>query len=315
MPDNEPVTLKEQVDNLINASGVDTGALWLKTEEAPDLGTELSSEPEKAPEPDPVESNAPAEQPAEQNAGSKVYNTLDEFVADGHDPDYFQGKKAFEKNQEEIQKAKQYKSERNETNEMLAQIQQTQQQQEERHQLELTSQRATLEERSKLAEDDEDFTAYKIAQSELQSMPAREESAPAEPQEPVEYRNLRASDGKLNRDSPDFDPMYNAAFEQSINHLAQKKQSNEQRALYGHERQEIIDTVKEQMKNSQYSQAKSEPNPNRLRQAPVGTPSGATVKTDPLNKMAKESRQLYDTWIKGTDRQQLMAKSMLEKYK
>ena len=315
MADNETTTLKEQIDSLLNTTDDDMAKVWLNSETTPDMGTELKTEAEQKPAPEPEKKEETGEQPTEQNAGPKVYNTLEEFVADGNDPDYFQGKKAFEISQDEIQKAKQYKSERNETNEMLSQIQQTQAKQEERHQLELVSQRATLEEKSNLAETEEDLPAYKLAQNELQSMPPKEERAPVEPQEPVEYRNLRASDSKLNRDSTDFDPLYNAAFEQSINHLAQKKQNSEQRVLYGHERQEIIDTVKLQMKNSQHNQPKTEPNPNRLRPAPVSTPNGATVKTDPMGKMSVEHKLLYDTWSKGSDYQKDMAKSMLEKYK
>ena len=317
MSDNqEPLSgdLKSQINDLMgSAPNTDMAKVWLNTSEEPDLGKELSNDPIVTAE---REIKPEAEKPPE-TTGQKVYQTIEEFEADGNDRDYYQGPKAFAQAQEDIKKAKDFRDQRNENRDLLEQIQRTQAQQEQRHQDELTAQRATLEEQVKLADDDDDLLAYKLANNKLQSMPAQVEPPQGQEQrvEPPEYQALRARDERLNHSSPNFDPLYNTSFEQTANRIGREETHRHGRLLNGSEHQAIIDQVERQMNKSKYNEPQQETNPNRLRPSAVSTPSAGAANNDPMSKMTAEHKTLYATWSKGTEYQKQMATRMLEKYK
>lgn len=247
----------------------------------------------------------------------KDYDNYDDYIKDGHDPDFYQGPKAREKLKQKVELEKQLRSERNETNDILRQVQQSQIDADKRHQEEQARQKIVYEEQMKQARDDDDLGAFEIAQRQHALIPERSQNQPEQAPrntEPLAYQNLRSEDPRLDPQSSQFDIDYNSKVVNQVNYLHQDLMSkNGGRDLSDIELNYVADKVRSQLGSNP---ASYEPNPNRQRPAPVLKPNVSGAKPgDPMSKMTPEHRTLYNQWNKGGPRQQEYAKSLMEQYK
>jgi len=258
-------------------------------------------------EPASAEPAAPAEEPTAAPE-KKVYNNYDDYVADGNDPAFYQGPKAFELQQKILSEKKEERQKVANLEHMMGDLMSKQTAQ-------LNQQKEEYERKLEEARENEDFAAFEIAKNGLDNLNLAMPSASPVPNgEDPTIAAYRQSNPKVNPTSPSYDSNYEALFKNALNKSCIEAEQRVGRRLTSLEIQQHIDSVEQQV-NGYLNPAPSVAPPVSAAPSRVATPSRTPAAADPLSKMNAEEKALYNKWAKSSDpTMQGYAEKMKQRY-
>ncbi len=258
-------------------------------------------------EPASAEPAAPAEEPTAEPE-KKVYNNYDDYVADGNDPAFYQGPKAFELQQKILSEKKEERQKVANLEHMMGDLMSKQTAQ-------LNQQKEEYERKLEEARENEDFAAFEIAKNGLDNLNLAMPSASPVPNgEDPTIAAYRQSNPKVNPTSPNYDSNYEALFKNALNKSCIEAEQRVGRRLTSPEIQQHIDSVEQQV-NGYLNPAPSAAPPVSAAPSRVATPSRTPAAADPLSKMNAEEKALYNKWAKSSDpTMQGYAEKMKQRY-
>ena len=265
------------------------------------------AEPVPPVEPIVPEPTEPAPEPS-ATPDKKVYDNYEDYIADGNDPAFYQGPKAFELQQKILSEKKEERQKVAKLEHMMGDLMSKQT-------VQLTQQREEYERKLEEARENEDFAAFELAKNGLdnlnQAMPT---AAPMPTGEDPTIAAYRQTNPKVNPTSPSYDSNYEALFKNALNKSCLEAEQRVGRRLTSSEIQQHIDSVEQQV-NGYLNPAPSTPAPSAPAPTRVATPSRTPVATDPLAKMNAEEKALYNKWANSSDpTMQGYAEKMKERY-
>lgn len=253
-------------------------------------GAELMQEPEEP------EDTPEPEEPEDEPEGGELpegYKTLEEYVADGGDPDYYRGPKAYEKDREFISEIKDIKRKLKERDDEMLALQELHTKERERLLKEIETKKAK-------AKEDLDFETYEDLENQR-----RELEQPKQKQdkgEPPVIQTYRQTNPKLNPAAPEFDSVYASAFAAAFNAQAVEAEKRAGRPLNEDEVQRYLDATAQRLGGQQ---------PQKRTPKVEGTRKAKPNK-DPVGQLPPEYKRMYDRWIaKGMKEQ---AENLLKQY-
>lgn len=267
--------------------------------------TPIAQVPEPAAIPtDPVEPIINPVVEPEPEPAKKVYANLEEYVADGNDPDYYQGPKAFEEKQQII-------TEKRETRDKLHSLENTLGELVTKQNIQLDQQKQSFEAQLAEAKENDDLPAYELAQNQLNNLnqvetPVRKGEAPI-------ILQYRQTNPKLDYSSPQYDEKYTRLFEMEMNKSCFAASQRAGRDLTNNELSAHLQAAQSSVNAYLAPQPASTPSQHVSR---VGTPtrSNAPVK-DGLSKMNDGEKGLYNKWNNSSNPiEQGYAAKMKENY-
>lgn len=225
------------------------------------------------------------------------FKSYDEYIADGGDPDFYRGKKAFEQQKEIIAELKTWKSKTKQIDDFMFQ-------QEKRHAKETERLLADIEKAKKEAKNELDFDKYEELERQRQDIQgvATEKH---EGEAPV-IADYRQSNPELNPAAPNFDPVYASAFAAAFNVAANQAEKQAGRPLTQSEIQMHLEATAKRLGNKP---VEKQQRPSKVA-ANKGSGGG---KKDVLSSMPPEQRAMYQRWLKDPNKK-AYAETMIANY-
>ena len=259
------------------------------------LGKELESlngaqmmQPEEPEEPEtPEEPEEPeAGEPESESEGDLPdgYKTLEEYVADGGDPDYYKGPKAYKQQREIISELKDIKEKNRQRDEEMAAL--TKHFEKERSRL-----IKQIEDEQAKAKEDLDFDRYEELGKQRSELEQENPHAQAEIQEHPVIAGFRGENPELNPASPKFDKVYTSAFQGAFNALIEDTAQRAGRSLTDAEIKDCLTEIKQRISPQQQQ-------PRRQPKGVEGTRK-KTSKPDPVASLDPATKRLYERWSKS----------------
>jgi len=276
----------------------------------------IIQENEKAP---PEVDNPPAEETAEETdkpQGYEGFKTLDQFVEDGGDPEFYRGKEAYKQQKDLIKEKKEsenkYKTRIDAMEKQLIDLVYSNDQQKNAA---IADAKADIE----IAKKNDDTEGVAEAYQKLQEM---EKPKSASPDKPVAFpcvQEFIKNENRLDPLSPNYDRNYDVQFDALVKNSSYNAQIRiGGRALTDPEMQSHLDYAHSILNPQQSRHVEGQQttlNSNRNKAAKVGAPRGSKSKVDPFSKMDTDTKQLYDRWNKSRNPDHKeMAKSLKRRY-
>lgn len=226
----------------------------------------------------------------------KGYKTLEEYIADGGDPDYYRGPKAFAEQRKIIDELKETKGKVKRIDDEMLRLQKFHDQEKKRLLSEIDVKRAK-------AKEDMDFEAYDQLGEQKRQLETAE--PPQQQGEHPVIASFRADNPVLNQADPSYDPVYASAFAAAFNVMVQEGQQRAGRELAEAEIQRYLAETKNKLSPGQPQRRPSRVEPAKRQ----------VRRDDPLEKMPAEIRGMYERWNKHTDpKKREYAKNLLAEY-
>jgi len=218
------------------------------------------------------------------------YKTLEDYIADGGDPDYYRGPKAFEKDRELIGEVKEIKRKLKERdNEMLALVDF---QEKERERL-----LSEIKEKKAQAKENLDFDAYETLDQQARDLEQPEK--PAQQGEPDVIKSYRQANPKINPASAEYDPVHDSMFAAAFNAMVMSAEQRAGRALTESEIQGYLDATAKRVGGEKPT---ATPRPSKV----AGTKRSAK-KADPVAALPPEVQGLYKRWMSDPKKKEFAA--------
>lgn len=211
------------------------------------------------------------------------YQSLEEYVASGRDPDYYRGPKAYEKDKEFLAEIKEIKSKLKERDEEMLALQQFHEKERQRLLKEIETKKAK-------AKEELDFEAYEDLAAQERELQSAKKQEQAQGEAPV-IQAFRQANPKINPASPEYDPVYGSAFAAAFNAMVAEAERRAQRPLNEAEVRQYLDATAQRLGGSQAQR------PPKVE----GTRRPAARK-DPVAALPPEMKRLYDRWSKDPNK-------------
>jgi|GEM_PF-3383659 len=213
------------------------------------------------------------------------FKSYEQYVADGGDPEYYRGPKAFKQQKEILDELKGVKEKFKRFEEDAVKFDKFREQEKER----LLKQ---LEDQKKKAREDLDFDAYDDLEKQRRQIEEGPEAEASDSQEPPVIATYRSENPQLNPAAPEFDPVYASAFAGAFNAVVAQAQQRAGRNLTEAEIQTHLETVKKRLGGGE-APAKR---PSKVEGARRPSKTQA-----PADKMPPEVKAMHDRWINHHD--------------
>lgn len=220
------------------------------------------------------------------------FKSFDEYVADGGDPDFYRGKKAYQQQKDILAEMKALKKK---TDDFMFQ-------QEKRHAAETERLLKEIEKAKAEAKADLDFDRYEeLNTQERELKGAHQQKNEGEAPVIAHYRN---ENPELNPAAPEFDPIYASAFAAAFNTAAMKAEQTVGRALNEAEIAKWLEATAKKLRPQPVATKKAS-------KVSASTSSGGGKK-DPVASLDADARALYNKWANSGDPDKVKwAKQML----
>lgn len=249
--------------------------------ESQKAGEMMSAEPEEAQEDEPEAEQAEVQEGAEDTGDlPEGYKTLEEYVADGGDPEYYRGPKAYEKDRVLIGEIKEIKRKLSERDDEMVALQ-------ELHEKERQRLLKDIEKKKAEAKESFDFEAYEDLSEQERELNSRNKPQDQGGEPPV-IQSYRQQNPKLNPAAPDFDPVHASAFAAAFNALVTDAEKRAGRRLNEQEIGTYLDATAKRLGGLL---------PAQRRTPKVEGTRRAKPQKDPVGDLPPEYKRMYDRWM------------------